>query len=613
MNQNRARNAFARVTTVAAATAAAPAPATAPIIYKYPNPNPALPATYCPPINLTDTSGFSLFRKLIISCVKPTETSQASYTKNMLQKCREPSDETQMIDEYRDYPANPHGDERLINLIETQNDVPNALKLVAPIQFRTLFEIPVEILNSALFVKPGTTAANTTLIMTQIADSLNTTNFGCKKGEARVRPPPSACANMDIPDVLEIYTQFVAANDQKPLDLLLPLADRPVDPNNSAQKRQVKCNTGIRTACALTTSKKLSDRPFYIAINLFNSSTKSASHTAAIIVYKRELYSIGLSNWASGSQVLSHFRTKLDAKISSPENYDNSILYAVQQKDETHPARIAVQNYQIIDIGFVTTDMIDKLDGYFKDMFQITAIPDFSLTPVKKKTGLSTIYAIKWDPELQATPSDLAYSRINTCYYNYLPIDPILLRDPQIAAIAVALPSAAIGAVAAPLLGQDMTTGAASGAATGAATGAALALTSTPDFISKSAEPPRKRVDANRYIKSTNCSGFIEKIFGVTCSKVLSRGSTGVGLAGQVSAPTTCWLRISNAVLQQIISAVIADSVTAFETALKGKSKFFNAALSGGKKKYTKTRKISRKNIKQKMRKTRKTRKPRKI
>jgi len=66
-------------------------------------------------------------------------------------------------------------------------------------------------------------------------------------------------------------------------------------------------------------------------------------------------------------------------------------------------------------------------------------------------------------------------------------------------------------------------------------------------------------------------------------------------------------------VLQQIISAVIADSVTAFETALKGKSKFFNAALSGGKKKYTKTRKISRKNIKQKMRKTRKTRKPRKI
>ena len=610
MNRNSATNANSRVVATAAAIAAAAAP---PIIYKYPNPNPALPETYCPPINLTDTSGFSLFRNLIISCVKPTRTSQATYTKDMLQKCREPSDAQQMIDEYRDYVkdpiAHPHGDEKLLNLIETKNDVRNALKLVAPIQFRTLFEIPAEILNSALFVKPGTNPA-TPLIMRHIANSLNTTNFGCKKGEAKLAKQPIACANMDVPSALEIYTKFVDANDQNPLDLLLPLANRPDDPQNPSQKLQVKCNTDIRSACEVANPPQiLSDRPFYIAINLFNSSTKSASHTAAIIVYKRQLYSIGLSNWAQDDQDLSHFRTKLDAKISSPENYVNSILYAVQQKKGKHLARIAVQNYQIIDIGFVTTDMIDKLDDYFKDMFQITATPDFSLTRIKN-TGSSTIYATQWDPEFQATPSDLAYSRINSCYYNYLPIDPIHLRNPAIAAIAVALPSAAIGAVAAPLLGQDMTTTAAAAAATGAATGAALGIKYTPGFISKSTEPPRTRVNENRYIKSTNCSGFIEQIFGISCSKVLSRGSTGVGLAGQISAPTTCWLRISNAVLKQIISAVIDDDAPAFETALKGKSKYFNAALSGGKKKYKKTRKNSRKNKKQK---TRKLRNPRKM
>ena len=589
------------------------------IISKYRNPaNPANPAnpvleTYCPPINLNNNSGFSLFRRLIISCVIPIPHPPPpfQYAPTMLQICREPTNEAQMIAEYRNYPADPHGDERLLNLLETQDDTANALKLVSPIQFKTLFEIPAGIINSALFVKPVTTNINKSRIMSQIANSLNTTNFGCKKGEPRVLPLPGACVSMDVPRVLQKFTQFEDSNDQEPLNLLLPLADRPADPQNPTQKLQVKCNTDIRLACALT-PEQLSERPFYIAINLFNSSTKSASHTAAIIVYRTQLYSIGLSNWAGVNQDLSHFRTKLDAKISSPENYVNSILYAVQQKTEGKPARIAVQNYQIIDIGFVTTDMIDKLEVYFKDMFQITATPNFTLSdPIN--TGLSNIETIQWDPELQATPSDLAYSRINNCYYNYSPIDPIHVRDPKIAAIAVALPSAAIGVVAAPFLGQDMTTGAASGAATGAATGAALALASTPDFISKSKEPPRERVNANKYIKTTNCSGFIEQIFGITCSKVLSRGSTGFGLAGQISAPTTCWLRISDALLTNIITAVNDNSALAFELALRNKSKYINASLSsGGKKKYTKTRKNSKKKIKQKTRKARKARKARK-
>lgn len=557
----------------AAALSAAPLPA-APSVIASTTPSVVATREFCPEVPFDD-SGFALFRKLIISCVTPPGIGP-SYNAARLQHCREPDDAVPF----------ENGTKSLFNLLDNNDDAGKEYA-VPPIIFKTLFNIPAEIINPDLFVESSSPPEHKKTIMKLIADSLNTTNFGCHNNDYDT----SGCEFAEgqprvIPPGLIKYTRNFDFNGTA-TNILSDITDRPLIPNTN-NKYQVTFNSDIENALTSNSSPLLSEHPFYIAINLFNSSTKSASHTAAIIVYRKELYSIGLTNWASENQSVSHLAPRLDAKIQSPEDYVKTILFNVQEGDisKNKKSRIALQNYQIIDIDLVDVDIVRKLNVYFSDMVQIKAIPHFQLE--KKKPKL-----VYWDAELDAEPSALTYSRINNCLYNYLPIDPTeYVSDPDKAKYVSSLPVGVVCSAITKICGFDMSTSV--GVGVGALATSALTMkpiTITAPTINQANRPPTTNRANNHYVKTTNCSGFIESIFGVNCHKLLTHGSTGIGLAKTVSAPTTCWLRLDNRALQGVIAAIDNDSFDDFKLALKNKPQWFNASLHGGNNKNKKTRK----------------------
>lgn len=562
---------------------------------------------YCPYVNLTDSLYFSLFRKLILASIGKKETDDEPYTADMLQSCVEPQKENEMESEYRDYiqGINPAGKEKLENLLlKDANN--NYVK--PPILFKTIFNIPVEIINSGKFVRKVNAFDDSVveppikqIIMNKVSESLNNTNCGCKMNW--YMEPATQCPTCNFP--LGTPTSSEPTSNQKKvvgathcpddpcgatpdaapvsIDLLLPDNERPFV---NGEKMQVTMNTNIKDATSEhNNSDLLSDHPYYIALNLFNSSFHSASHTSAIIVYKNELYSIGFSNWAGEGQNVSHYQSNLDARISSPEDYTKSILYQIQDAiiekgaNKSKGARIALQNYQIIDMGLLTEDMCNKINEYLKDIVQIKATPLFDYVYFKDKICISNLM---WEPELEALPSQRTYSRVNACYYSYAPIELTgAALGSAIGTTGLATAGACLGGVCGAVMGgpagvisgaiSGATTGAKVGALAGATVGTALPAVGVryPGYLSNKTQPP-KTVDPGNKVKTVNCAGFIEDIFGINCSNKI--GTT----FGQASSPTNCWIRLSKNVLREIITAITNNSVSEFEAALKKKTQYGN-------------------------------------
>lgn len=519
---------------------------------------------YCPHVDLSTGNMFSLFRRLIL-----TSIGVGPYQANQLQICREPGgNEQNMLINYKNFlnGTTPDGKYDLYDLIE-KDAAGNAIK--PPIRFNTLFHIPKEIINKNLFLRQPDNinyVVQNNDIMDKIALSLNQTNCGCKK--YIFQHIEGLCQTCELSANLAKLTHcptdpcFTDPN-AIPLDIeiLVPLTQRPNDANGD--RMQVTINETIKNAIIAQNNNpgnnNLNQVPFYIAINLFNSSTKSASHTAAIIVYNRQLYSIGMANWASDNPdyLLSHLGAQLDAKISSPEDYTNSILYAIQDgvrqstNNNARSGRIAVQNYQIIDMGVVTLEMCNKFDEYCRDMVQIKATPLFKYNLDKKNTVIS---GLSWEPELTATPSALTYQRINNCVYKHIPLE----------AYGTGI-GAAVGACVGTVCG-----GPGIGTGVGAAVGTALASHQLrfkqKEVLEQRTQPTKTVALKNPDVMIANCSGFIENIFGISCSKVV--GKT-VGLA---SAPINCWLRLSMSTIRQILSAIADNRLDKFNAAIKRKT-----------------------------------------
>jgi len=586
---------------------------------------------YCPHVELSGKSEFSLFRVLILTSI----AAPPLFNSRQLQKCAEPNANyaIKMNSEYRKYlgkvangEANPTGREMFDYLLikdnindydfstpEGQDAFHNVTNIKYPIIFKTLFNIPVEIIDSSKFLR--TKFADTgrdvppktqTLVMNKITNSINNTNCGCKQNW--YMPPEMKCPectfdNEELIKATHCPTDPCALDQNaapKSMDLLVPVATR--------NGKQVTINESIFNAVNQgAADDRLSERPYYIALNLFNSSTKSASHTAAIIVYKRELYSIGFSNWADADegQRVTHFQSGLDAKITSPEDYSKNILYHIQDAvlspipGKSIPARIALQNYQIIDMGFVTEAMCNKINDYFKDIIQIKATPLFEYIEVKNtktKQNEPCISKLMWEPELEALPSQRTYSRVNACYYNYAPVEVTGAVLGATAGTCVGGVCGLAGGPAGAVLGAKI------GASVGAAVGAAVPATIVrkPGYLASTTQPP-KTVDPTNRLKTVNCAGFVEDIFGINCSKKIGR------TLGQASAPTNCWLRLNKKTIGEIIIAIKNDSVAAFETALKKRTMFGNP-WSGGKTNKKHKQSKNRKTRKH-FRKTNKTRK----
>jgi hypothetical protein len=587
---------------------------------------------YCPHVELTGESEFSLFRLLILTSI----AAPPLFEKSQLQKCAEPNVDyaRKMTADYREYlrkvangEANPTGREMFDYLLikdninnydfstpPVQDPFHNVKNIKYPIIFKTLFHIPVEIIDSSKFLRTNFADSGIvvsphikTLIMNKITNSLNNTNCGCKQNW--YMPPETACPECTFDNEKLIKATHCptdpCALDQnaapKSMDLLVPLAER-------AEDMQVTINRAIYDAVNQgAADPRLSVRPYYIALNLFNSSTKSASHTAAIIVYKRELYSIGFSNWADPDegQRVTHFQSGLDAKITSPEDYSKNILYQIQDAvlnpdpRKSIPARIALQNYQIIDMGFVTEAMCNKINDYFTDIIQIKATPLFEyidVTNQRTNQNQPCILKLMWEPELEALPSQRTYSRVNACYYNYAPVEVTGAVLGATAGTCVGGVCGLAGGPAGAVLGAKI------GASVGAAVGAAVPATIVrkPGYLASTTQPP-KTVDPTNRLKTVNCAGFVEDIFGINCSKKIGR------TLGQASAPTNCWLRLNKKTIGDIIIAIKNDSVSAFETALKKRTMFGNP-WSGGKTNKKHKQSKNRKTRKH-FRKTNKTRK----
>jgi len=553
---------------------------------------------YCPEVDLSANNMFSIFRRLILTSIR-----QGPYQANQLQICREPINEVTMLENYGNFlnGTNPDGKYDLYDLIEKDSHGNN---IKPPINFNTLFHIPKEIINKRLFLRQPDNinyAGKNNAIMDKIANSLNNTNCGCRK--YTFQSPETPCPDCKLDVDLAILTHcpsdpcFVDHNaNPSDIELLLPIDQRPNDANRA--KIQVTINETIKDAVIAQNrnpgNNNLTLVPFYIAINLFNSSNKTASHTASIIVHNRQLYSVGMANWASDNPdyLLTHFGTQLDAKISSPEDYTTSILYAIQDGvrqnsgKKKQSGRIAVQNYQIIDIGFVTLEMCNKFDEYCRDMVQIKATPKFEYNLYKKNT---VITGLSWEPELTATPSALTYQRINNCVYKHVPLE----------AYGTGV-GAAVGACIGTVCG-----GPGIGTGVGAAVGTVLASRELrfkqKEVLEKRTQPTKTVALQNPNIVIANCSGFIENIFGINCSKVVGK------TAGLASAPINCWLRVSVSTIKTIVNAIGENNVARFAMAIKAKTMFGNPWFGGktnNKRKLTKNRK-TRKHF----RKTNKTRK----
>lgn len=584
---------------------------------------------YCPPVDLSDKSEFSLFRKLILTSIGATAPFRAS----MLQKCAEPNVDygRKMTADYRKYlgevengNADPTGRDMFDYLLikdnvndydfstpTVQDPFERVTNIKYPIIFKTLFNIPVEIIDSAKFLRTNFADSGKvvppsikTLIMNKITNSLNNTNCGCKQNW--YMPPETACLECTF-DANETITATHCPTDPCSLDPnVVPISMDLLIPVAARNGEQVTINRAISDAVNEgAADARLSERPYYIALNLFHSSNNAASHTSAIIVYKRELYSIGFTNWADADrgQRVTHFQSGLDAKMSSPEDYSKSILYQIQDAVlnpnpiKSKGARIALQNYQIIDMGFVTQAMCDKINGYFRDIVQIKATPLFEYITVKNKRNLDEpcILKLMWEPELEALPSQRTYSRVNACYYSYAPVEVTGAALGTAAGTCVGGVCGLAGGPAGALLGAKI------GASVGAAVGTvgSMAAIRYPGNLASKTQPP-KTVDPTNKLKTVNCAGFVEDIFGINCSKIVGK------TFGQASAPINCWLRLNKNTLKKIITAIQNDSVAAFETALTERTKFGNP-WSGGKtnkkrkqSKNRKTRKHFRKTNKKK-------------